>query len=363
MKQLNSPSNSPKPRPVSAGVRSQLTRRQTLKSLASFFATGVGLSLITTSCGAETSNDGAIARSAGPNSGPNGGGNNARTLRVGYQKSSTALNLLKTRGSLEERLQPEGVTVTWNEFVAGPQMLEALNVGSIDFAYTGETPPVFAQAAQAPLVYAAYEPLGPAAEAILVTQDSPIQTVADLAGKRVALNRGSNVHYLLVRALEDAGLAYEDIETVFLPPGDARPAFEQGSVDAWVIWDPFQAAAEVSIGARVLADGTGLVSNNGFFLSTESFASDSPDLLQALLDELDTVSSWAADHADEVVTFMSAELGIDQPSLALAEERRNYGVLPLSEEVVTGQQAIADVFFQLQLIPQEIDIASAVWQG
>lgn len=287
----------------------------------------------------------------------------ARTLRIGYQKSATALNLLKTQQLLEPKLSGDGVSVTWNEFTAGPQMLEALNVGSIDFAYTGETPPVFAQAAGAPLVYVAYEPLGPLAEAILVQQNSPIQSVAELKGKRVALNKGSNVHYLLVRALEEAGLQYTDIETVFLPPGDARPAFEQNAVDAWVIWDPFQAAAETSVGARILRDGQGLVENRGFFLSTRSFAEDNPTLVRSLLDELSGVSDWAKQNPNEVSTFLSQELGIDKAALDKAEGRRGYGVREIDAAVIAGQQQIADVFLALDLIPQKIDIASVIWNG
>lgn len=342
-------------RPLSA-----LTRRQSLKSFGYLFVAGLGLSAATAGCSPST--DQASEPSASATSGTSSQ-STTRTLRVGYQKSSTALNLLKTRGDLEKRLQPEGISVQWNEFVAGPQMLEALNVGSIDFAYTGETPPVFAQAAGAPLLYTAYEPLGGTAEAILVQQDSPIKTVADLKGKKVALNKGSNVHYLLVRALEDAGLQYSDIETVFLPPGDARPAFEQKSVDAWVIWDPFQAAAEKAVGARILTDGKNLVSNNGFFLATQSFANASPDLLKTILEELTKVSEWAKDNSDEVATFLSKELGIDKGALDLAEQRRKYGVLPLSDDVVKGQQAIADTFYELKLIPKQIDIASVVWKG
>lgn len=168
----------------------------------------------------------------------------AETLRIGYQKSATTLGLLRSGGTLEKRLAEQGVEVTWTEFPGGPQLLEGLNVGSVDFGLTGETPPVFAQAAGADLLYVAYEPASPTAEAILVAKDSGIKTVADLKGKRVALNKGSNVHYLLVRALEEAGLTLKDIEPVYLPPADARAAFERGAVAAWVIWDPFQAAAE-----------------------------------------------------------------------------------------------------------------------
>jgi sulfonate transport system substrate-binding protein len=284
-------------------------------------------------------------------------------VRIGYQKSATALNLLKSKGDLEKRLQSEGTTVEWNEFAAGPQMLEALNVGSIDFAYTGETPPVFAQAAGAPLVYVAYEPLGGAAEAILVRKDSPIQSVADLKGKKVALNKGSNVHYLLVKALEEAGLKYTDIQTVFLPPGDARPAFEQGGVDAWVIWDPFYAATEKAIGARVLRDGKGIVANRGFFLSTQKFTSEQPALAKTVVDEITKVSDWAKGNPNEVAQFLSTELKLDKAALDLAETRRGYGVKALDDEVVNGQQQIADTFYTLKLIPKQIKIRDAVWKG
>ena len=160
-----------------------------------------------------------------------------RTVRVGYQKYGTFL-LLKARGLLEKKLEPLGFGVAWTEFPGGPQLLEALNVGALDFGITGESPPIFAQAAGAPLVYVGNEPPAPRGEAILVPKDSPIHSLADLKGKTIALNRGSNVHYLLVKALEKAGLKYADVNVVFLAPADGRAAFEHGSVDAWVIWGP-----------------------------------------------------------------------------------------------------------------------------
>jgi sulfonate transport system substrate-binding protein len=165
-------------------------------------------------------------------------------VRIGYQKYGK-LVLLKGRGTLEEKLKPLGYSVVWTEFPSGPPLLEALNVGSVDFGIAGETPPIFAQAAGAPLVYLAYDPPAPKGEAILVPKDSPLKSVADLKGKKVALNKGSNVHYLLVRALEQAGLKYTDIQTVFLAPADALAAFARGSVDAWVIWDPYEAGTRM----------------------------------------------------------------------------------------------------------------------
>lgn len=330
--------------------------RRKFSTFATLFAVGLGLSLLITACSPSDKPTGSAASPGSSSS------NQTQVLRIGYQKSSTILNVLKNQGTLEKKLEPEGVTVQWSEFAAGPQMLEALNVGSIDFAYTGETPPVFAQSAGAPLVYVAYDPVGGSAEAILVQKDSPLQSVAELKGKTVALNKGSNVHYLLVRALEEAGLEYSDITPAYLPPGDARPAFEQGDVDAWVIWDPFQAAAETSIGARVLVNGENLVANRGFFLATQTFVDQKPELLKELLAELRTTSDWAKGHPDEVTTFLSAELGIDKKALDLAESRRGYGVEPLTEQVVIEQQKIADTFFDLNLIPKEIRISDVVWK-
>src|ERR1700744_1040328 len=215
-----------------------------------------------------------------------------KVVRIGYQKYGK-LVLLKGRGTLEGKLKPLGYSVAWTEFPSGPPLLEALNVGAMDFGITGETPPIFAQAAGAPLVYLAYDPPAPRGEAILVPKDSPIKSVADLKGKKVALNKGSNVHYLLVKALEKAGVKYSDITPVFLAPADARAAFERGSVDAWAIWDQFQAAAETATEAKTLVDGTDTVPNYQFYLSSQKFLESDPRAIDAILAELREVDDWA----------------------------------------------------------------------
>src|SRR5271154_6016248 len=213
-------------------------------------------------------------------------------IRIGYQKYGT-LVLLKARGTLEKRLAPLHVEVKGTEFPAGPQLLEGLNVGAIDFGIAGEAPPIFAQAAGADLVYVGNEPQASGGEAILVPKDSPIKTLAELKGKKVALNKGSNVHFLLVKLLERAGIKYADIDTIFLTPADARAAFERGSVDAWVIWEPFLAAAQKQTGARILADGNGVVSNHQFFLASRSYAQRHPDVVSIVIEELAKVDEWA----------------------------------------------------------------------
>jgi sulfonate transport system substrate-binding protein len=284
----------------------------------------------------------------------------ADTLRIGYQKYGT-LVLVKAKGSLEKRLAGQGITVQWTEFPGGPQLLEGLNVGSIDFGVTGETPPVFAQAAGADLLYVAHEPPAPTSEAILVPKDSPITSVKDLKGKKVVLNKGSNVHYLLVRALEDAGLDYRDIQTVFLPPADARAAFERGSVDAWVIWDPYQAAAEQQLNARTLRDGQGLVDNNQFYLATRPYAQAHPDVITALVEEVRKTGEWSRANPDEVAAQVAPLLGLPAPIVLTTVKRQGFGATYLSPDVISAQQKIADAFYQLKLIPKPLSIKDVIW--
>jgi len=281
-------------------------------------------------------------------------------LRIGYQKYGT-LVLLKARGTLEKRLAEQGVEVKWTEFPGGPQLLEGLNVGSVDFGVTGETPPVFAQAAGADLLYVAHEPPAPSGEAILLPKDSSIQSVSELKGKKVALNKGSNVHYLLVRALEDAGLKYSDIQPVYLPPADARAAFERGSVDAWVIWDPFQSAAEHQLQARSLRDGSGLVDNHQFYLATRTYAEQNPAVIGVLVEEIRSVGEWVQGNIDEATTQVAPLIGLSPEITRQAVERQGYGARFITPDVVEAQQKIADVFTDLKLIPRKLSIRDVIW--
>jgi sulfonate transport system substrate-binding protein len=279
-------------------------------------------------------------------------------IRIGYQKYGT-LVLLKARGSLEKRLATMHVEVQWTEFPAGPQLLEGLNVGSIDFGTVGEAPPIFAQAAGADLIYVGNEPPASAAEAIVVPRNSSIKNLSDLKGKKIALNKGSNVHYLLVKLLEKGGVKYSEIDPIYLTPADARAAFERGSVDAWAIWEPFLAAAQKQTGAQILADGQGVVSNHQFFLASRAFAQKRPEVVSAVLDEVAAVDEWAKSHTKEAAAALQPQIGLDQPTLELALSRGGYGVKPVTGAVMAEQQHIADAFYDLKLIPRHIDVRDA----
>lgn len=284
----------------------------------------------------------------------------AKELRIGFQKSASLLVLQKAQGTLEKRLAPSGVTVKWVEFPAGPQLLEGLNVGAVDVGFVGEAPPIFAQAAGARFVYVGNDPAAPLAEAVVVQHDSPVRSVADLKGKRIALNKGSNVHYLLVKLLEKNGLKYADVTPVFLAPADARAAFEKGVVDAWAIWDPFLAAVEKQTGARQLADGTGVVNGFNYYLAATDYAQANPQVISQLFENTREAARFVQADIGRAAALIAPLQGLDVAVVETSLKRYRFGVLPVTPAVAAEQQKIADTFYELKLIPKPIRIVDAL---
>lgn len=280
-----------------------------------------------------------------------------RELRIGYQKG--LLSLIKGRGTLEKRLAPLGVAIKWIEFSAGPVQLEALSVGSIDFGDVGEAPPIFSQAAGSPLVYVAATVPRPSVEGVLVPAGSTIRTVADLKGKKIALNKGSNVHYFLVKLLEKAGLRYADVNPVWLSPADARAAFEKGAIDAWAIWEPYLAAAEKTLSAHLLADANGVVKNRAYYFSSKDYTQKNADVITILIDELNQLDTWARANRSALAAELSNVLGLPRPVLDAMVGRLAFGTEPITKSILAEQQVIADTFLELKLIPKKIDLKEA----
>ncbi|MCK9215470.1 MAG: sulfonate ABC transporter substrate-binding protein [Rhodoferax sp.] len=290
-----------------------------------------------------------------------GAGQPLTQLRIGYQKSAVNLVILKQQGVLEKRFP--GTEIKWVDFPAGPQLLEALAVGSLEFGLTGDAPPVFAQAAGKDLVYVGAEPAKPESSAILVAKDSPIKTLAELKGKKIALQKGSSAHYLLVQAVTKAGLAWNDIQPIYLAPADARAAFEGNSVDAWVIWDPFYASTELALQPRVLTTGTGLSSNNSFYLASRPFATQHPEALTVLFDELTRADRFVQQHRPEAIKLIADFSGLDAGVVSLFLQRRPPSpVGPITPTTATQQQQVADTFKKLGLIPKPVQVADIVWR-
>jgi len=286
-------------------------------------------------------------------------------LRIGYQKSSTLISLLKSQGTLEQALADQDIRVSWHEFASGQPLLEALNVGNIDLsADVADTVPVFAQAAGAQLAYFARETPSPAAQAILVQDGSPLRSLADLKGKKVAVTKAAGAHYLLIAALAKANLKFSDIQPAYLTPADGRAAFENGKVDAWVIWEPFLSAAQRQLPTRTLEGSQGLASYQRYYLTSSRFAAEHPEVLQTVYSELAKAGDWLRANPAEAARILGPLWGnLDPAIVEQANGRRSYRVRPVEPDGLGEQQKIADAFFAEGLLPRAVDTrAVATWQ-
>ena len=286
------------------------------------------------------------------------------SFKVGYQKSASILVVARQRGLLETRLAELGVDkVDWVEFQFGPPLLEALGSGAVDIGFVGDAPPIFAQAAGANLVYVASTPS--VFSGILVPGDSPLRTIADLEGKRVALAKGSSSHNFTVQALKTAGLGFDAIEPRYLAPADAAAAFATGAVDAWTVWDPYLALAEQRSGARLLASSASdpALESNSFYLANRDFAEAHPDVLEAALQQIAAATRWGTEHRDELAVISARTTGVDAEAQKVAVNRYDIAIHPITPETLARQQGIADAFFALGLIPKAIDVSAYAWGG
>jgi len=281
-------------------------------------------------------------------------------LKIGYQKTGLPV-IARQQGLIEKALEPKGVKVSWVEFTAGPPLVEALNVGAINVGWVGDAPPIFGQSAGSAIVYVAALPGNLDGEAIIAKDGSGINSVADLKGKKVAVGKGTSAHNLLVAALEANGLQFGDVQAVYLPPADAAAAFAADKVDAWSIWDPFLAIAETRYTPKVLVRSPEVLKVNTYFLANKDFAAAHPDAVTTVVDELKVAAEWADKNRDKVAAALHEVTGVPLDAQTLAANRAKFGVFPISEDIIANQQATADRFFKLGLIPNAIKITDAVW--
>ncbi len=283
-----------------------------------------------------------------------------KEVRIGHQKSG-ALVFLKDSLFLDDALANQGIQVKWVEFPSGPPLLEAMNTGNIDFGTTGESPPIFAQVANANLRYVGINQHSPESEAIIVPKGSPITAVTALKGKKIGVVRGSSAHLTLVRALEANGMAFKDITPLYLNPSDARAAFERGDLDAWVIWEPFRASAEQDLGAVSIADTTGLKLFSTYYLAAKDLTDNHPDILATIIQQIKLGDEAIRADLPAFARITSQQTGLSETVTRIAVTRRLYAFDYMTPAIVTEQQQAADTFTRLGLIPHRIDVSDIVW--
>ena len=286
-----------------------------------------------------------------------------QVVTIGYQRSSALLLLLKNDGQMEQRLKPLGFTVKWQQLDGS--LLNDMSNGTVDLnADITDAFAVLAQANNAPLTFYARETPSPKSQAVIVAQDSPIRTVADLKGKTVAVAKGTGSHFLLISTLQTARLTLDDITPRYVDAAEGERAFNQGEVDAWAIWEPYVAAQQKQHGVRVLANGTsGIASSNRFYTATNRFAAAHPEVLQAVFDVLRQAGQWAKGHPKEAAKNLAPLWGdIPLAAVELANSRRSYDVVPVKIYQLGEQQRIADLYYAQKIIPRPVNIADiSVW--
>jgi sulfonate transport system substrate-binding protein len=274
----------------------------------------------------------------------------AGTLRIGYQRFG-GLSLVKAKAAAPG--------VTWSLFESGPAVTEALKAGAIDIGQTGEAPPIFAAAGKIPFSIIGTSAPVPKGEAVLVKKAKGYRSFADLRGRTIALNKGSNVNWLLVRLLEANNMKLTDVNIKYLKPAEGRPAFDNDQVDAWIIWDPYFALAEQP-GVQVLADATGLANNREYILVSPDAAKNKADRITTFLRTYQETTNWGIANPAERAEVLAPELKIDEAVATRALARSAQPLAPLTPEVGDELQAIADGFTELKLIPGKVDMRARI---
>lgn len=288
------------------------------------------------------------------------GGGTEQEVVIGYQPGNT-VNLLKAHGNLDERLEEEGYSVDWQELPIGIAVLEALNTGNIDFGHASDANAVFSAANGQPVPYVASDTPYPTGVALVALADSGIESVEDLEGKRIGVVEGGNMHYLLMRALEEKGMSLDSVDVVYYTDAaDGMSAFQQGEFDVFGTWDPFLAIIQEQVDTTVVLDAEGLADNRTFYFATPDFIENDPELLSIILEELQESDEWANENKDEAAAVLADALSLDPAPLEVAQQRRELGVLPMDDEAIQVQQDLADTFHEAGLFENAIQIADSV---
>jgi sulfonate transport system substrate-binding protein len=269
------------------------------------------------------------------------------TLQIGDQKGGTE-SLLRAAGVLNDL----PYQVVFSTFTSGPPQVEAATAGKIDFAITGNTPPIFGAASNAKVkVVSAYENGGDG-DRILVHADSPIKTVADLRGKSVAVGKGSSAHGHILAQLKKAGLTPDDVKLVFLQPADALSAFTSRQADAWAIWDPYTAQAEQQVPVRSIAQATGVTNGAGFGTASDATLADPKrnTALSDLLVRYAKATRWAQDHPEDWARSYGTAVGLDLPVATVSQGRSLRASTALSDQLISSEQQLADLFAETKQI-------------
>lgn len=284
------------------------------------------------------------------------------SIRIGVHVNNLSVFTLSRKPELlKDLLEPTGVSAQWLPETGGHQTVKLLKTAEIDIGATGTTPPILAQAQGVPIVYLATSQPRPVQGAIVVLENSPIQSVSDLKDKTVSLSEGSYQQHLLAIALDKVGLTYQNVKTI-PHTADSLQAFLNGEIDAWITSDLHLAQVQKTHQVRVLLYSSELFSNRSVYFTHRTFAEQHPDVLSAFIRALERVDRWIATHFTEAAELLAKEInnGIDARGWEQSLRKRPWGLVPPSQEFIAEQQYAADVFYRFGLLPKSINVSEAL---
>jgi sulfonate transport system substrate-binding protein len=313
------------------------------------------LALIAAGC--SSANAGSTTASSGASSGSKA--NVAQvTLHIGDQAGSGSQALLTAAGLISKL----PFKVTWSDFTSGPPMLQAMAAGAVDIGSVGNAPPVFAAAGGDNLAIVGAFQANPHGSALLVPKNSPIHSLAQLKGKRIAVAQGSSADYHLLTVLKKAGLSVHDVTLDYLQPADGLAALSSGHVDAWDIWSPFVEQAEAQDHARPLVTGVGYGSPYSFTVAARGALAD-PAKAAAIRDYLKLLAqahAWAATHQAAWAAVWAKATGLPVAIMAKAAQDDAARAVPITPAVVASEQQVSNAFTTSGLIPGHVDFSKYV---
>jgi sulfonate transport system substrate-binding protein len=277
------------------------------------------------------------------------------TLRIGDQAGTGAEALLTAAGLINKL----PFKVAWSDFPSGPPILQAIASGSLDIGGVGDAPPVFAAAAGDQIAIVGALRGNPLAAAVVVPKGSPIHSVAELRGKKIAVAEGSSGDFHLLAVLKNASLTPKDATIDYLQPTEALPAFSSGHVDAWDIWSPYIEEVTAEDGARVLVNGTSIGTTYSFEVASRAALAD-PAKAAAIKDYIKLINqahAWANTHLSAWATVWGKATGLPYNVMIKAAHDDTETAVAITPAVVKAEQQIADDFFSAGLIPANVDFA------
>jgi len=278
-----------------------------------------------------------------------------QTVTIGYQKGDP-FDIAKERGEFVKKMQAKGYKVVFKEFQDGNSLMQAMKAGSVDYARTGDTPPVSALSSGTKLTYIAASSSKAKGSGILVKKSSSISSLKDLKGKKVAYTKGTSSQYMLAAALKKAGLKTTDITWVNMDQSSASVAFSKGKVDAWATWDPYISQAELTQNAKLLTNGVGITNNRDYILAMQSYAKSNTEVSKYLVKYLEEDMQWANNNHSELITMMSKSLKVSKSVVKKMIERRTYSVSAMNSSYAAEEQKIADLFYSESLIENQVTV-------